>query len=493
MIPATLTRLEVLTLLGLTGASWGPWHTVAKVLDGTPLTSGERAIYEQCTGRSRRPSEPPAELVVIKGRRCGGTRVGGALVVHAAGFTDYADRLAPGERAVIGVAASDRAQAKVALGYAVAPFTEDAGLRPLVRPRSVWDTLRGLVTRQTRWGVDLTTGVSVEVHTAHFGKVRGRTFALLLADEVSFWQREDGSNPASEVLAAVRPGLVTLGGRLLVITTPYAKHGPVWDAFEAYYGREDAPVLVWKAASRVMNPTIPERVVLDALERDEASARAEWLGEFRSDVESFISREAIARVVMPGRTELPPRCHEPDAGEYLAFVDPAGGAGQDSMTLAIAHVEQEQDEAGALGRVLVVVDVIRETKPPFDPSTVVRDFAALVRAYGATVVHGDRYGGEWVAGAFTARGVAYAPCARSKSDLYRDFLPLVTTASVELLDHPRLVQQLHGLERHAGAAGRDHVDHARAGHDDVINSVAGAAVLISAAAAWPEPRLVSLG
>jgi hypothetical protein len=103
------------------------------------------------------------------------------------------------------------------------------------------------------------------------------------------------------------------------------------------------------------------------------------------------------------------------------------------------------------------------------------------------MVSGDRYGGEWVAGTFAARGVVYAPCPRSKSELYRDFLPLITTASVELLDAPRLVQQLHGLERDTGTAGRDLVDHGLAGHDDVVNAVAGACVLIQAAAAWPDP------
>jgi hypothetical protein len=93
-----LSRLEVMALLGLEGESWAAWGTVGKILDGSPLTAAEQAIYEQCTGRSRVPSEPPAEVFVIKGRRCGGTRVGGAFVVHAAGFTDYAGRASSDRR-----------------------------------------------------------------------------------------------------------------------------------------------------------------------------------------------------------------------------------------------------------------------------------------------------------------------------------------------------------------------------------------------------------
>jgi len=43
-----------------------------------------------------------------------------------------------------------------------------------------------------------------------------------------------------------------------------------------------------------MNPTIPEEVVSHAYEQDAAAARAEYGAQFRSDVETFVSREAAA-------------------------------------------------------------------------------------------------------------------------------------------------------------------------------------------------------
>jgi hypothetical protein len=46
-----------------------------------------------------------------------------------------------------------------------------------------------------------------------------------------------------------------------------------------------------------------------------------------------------------------------------------------------------------------------------------------------------------------------------------------------LLDHPRLVTQLCGLERRTARGGRDSIDHAPGGHDDLANAVAGAAAL----------------
>ena len=65
---------------------------------------------------------------------------------------------------------------------------------------------------------------------------------------------------------------------------------------------------------------------------------------------------------------------------------------------------------------------------------------------------------------------------RTKSDIYREFLPLVTSGRLELLDDPRLIKQLLALERRVSRAGRDTIDHAFGEQDDLANAVAGALV-----------------
>ena len=49
-----------------------------------------------------------------------------------------------------------------------------------------------------------------------------------------------------------------------------------------------------------MNPSVPESVVNRAIERDPASAAAEYNAEFRSDIDSFIPREVVDAVISPG-------------------------------------------------------------------------------------------------------------------------------------------------------------------------------------------------
>jgi hypothetical protein len=91
-------------------------------------------------------------------------------------------------------------------------------------------------------------------------------------------------------------------------------------------------------------------------------------------------------------------------------------------------------------------------------------------------VVGDRYGGEFPREQFRKHGVSYEPSPKFKNDLYRDLLPLLNSRKIELLDHPRLVNQLVGLERRTARGGKDSIDHAQGAHDDLANAAAGALV-----------------
>ena len=164
---------------------------------------------------------------------------------------------------------------------------------------------------------------------------------------------------------------------------------------------------------------------------------------------------------------------------YRGFTDPSGGSGGDSFTLAIAHAEVRG------GARVAVLDVVREQRPPFSPEATVAEFARVLRAYRVTTVAGDRYAGEWPGEQFRKHGVAYEPSERTKSELYAELLPLLNSGRVELLDHPRLLAQLASLERRTARGGRDSIDHAPGGHDDLANAAAGALVL-SVANACPH-------
>ena len=152
------------------------------------------------------------------------------------------------------------------------------------------------------------------------------------------------------------------------------------------------------------------------------------------------------------------------------------------MTLAIAHMKGNR----------AILDCVRERRAPFSPDGVVKEFADTLRSYGVSKVVGDRYGGEWPRERFRCHEITYVVSDRVKSDLYLTLLPLLNSGRVELLDHPRLVNQLIGLERRTSRAGKDSIDHQPGGHDDVANAVAGAVIIANAAAARPKVPMVAL-
>jgi hypothetical protein len=211
-----------------------------------------------------------------------------------------------------------------------------------------------------------------------------------------------------------------------------------------------------------MNPTIDEETIKTAMEEDPAAARAEWLAEFREDIETYLSPEFIEAVTIPGRHELP----KLDGFQYYGFIDPSGGS-RDSFSLAVAH----RDDNGR-----VILDLIREKKPPFSPEAVVSEYAAILKGYGVLQVQSDRYAGEWPREAFRKFDITVEPCKRTASELYAEFLPLVTSKKVELLENKRLLSQLTNLERRTRSGGRDLIDHPPGLHDDVSNAAAGACV-----------------
>jgi hypothetical protein len=123
------------------------------------------------------------------------------------------------------------------------------------------------------------------------------------------------------------------------------------------------------------------------------------------------------------------------------------------------------------------------------------EFSELLKSYNVRRISGDRYGGEWPRERFRVRGIEYVIADKPKSDLYRDLLPLLNSGRVELLDLPRLADQLTGLERRTARSGKDSIDHAPGTHDDIANAVAGSLLLAHAAAPalWRREALLIEG
>jgi hypothetical protein len=424
--------------------TWRAWLCFLRAFFALRPTRGDRKIFEECTGRSQWSREASKEAWLIVGTRAGKSFISALVATFLAVFRKH--RLSPGEKGYIIIVSPTKKQSGIIKGYLSTFFQDNEFLKPYL-------------VRETTEEVELSNRVVIAIISSDYKSLRGFTGLACIIDEVAFLGVEsESSRSDTEVVRALRSRLINTKGPLICISSPYAKRGELYKIHKRHYGKDGSRILVWQAPSLTMNPTLDQTAIDQALAEDFEGARADYLAEFRSDIESFVTREAVEACVVPGRYEILP-IH---GVRYSAFVDPSGGS-KDSMTLAISHEEKGKK----------VLDCIREATPPFSPDQVVEDFSILLLRYALRYVTGDRYAGEWPRERFRVYGITYQPAEKTKSDIYKDFLPLLNSGEVELLDHPKLVNQIINLERRTARGGRDSIDHPPGGHDDLANVVAG--------------------
>jgi hypothetical protein len=433
--------------------TWDAWLIVLKAAFGLPISDAQRDVFISVAGNRGMPSRRVRELWCLIGRRGGKSRIAAALAVYFACLVQH--RLARGEHGMVLVLAASQEQAKVVFNHAKAFLSESL-------------VLRQEIAAVTRHEIRLKNGITIAVHANSFRSVRGRTLSACIFDEVAFWRDETTATPDTETYTAVLPSLITTGGMLIAISTPYRRLGLLYSKHREYFGIDSDDVLVVQGASTTFNPSLSDAAIAAQRTADPAAALAEWDAEFRNDISAFLDDQTIDQAVEFGR----PLELSPVRGRfYKCFVDPSGGRG-DAYTIAIGHREgQGQSQR-------YVIDALRGKYPPhgttsFDPQCTTQEFAELCKSYGVSSVIGDNFSAEWCQSAWRQCGIYYTKSELTKSAIYLECLPLFTRGLVGLPDHPRLLRELRLLERHTHRSGRDTVDHGRSGHDDFANATCG--------------------
>jgi phage terminase large subunit-like protein len=171
---------------------------------------------------------------------------------------------------------------------------------------------------------------------------------------------------------------------------------------------------------------------------------------------AFLDGDSVSNAIVRGLKRIPPQ----DGRAYVAFVDMSGGSSDDAC-LGIAHYEN--------GRRLLDCLISQDGRPPFDPRAAVRKFVRALREYGVTKVMGDRYAGETFKRDFEAQDIDYVVSDKTKTEIYEAFEPTLNAGECELLDVPKLEEQLLTLVIRGAS-----IDHQPGGHDDWSNAAAGA-------------------
>lgn len=343
----------------------------------------------------------------------------------------------------------------------------------------------------------------------------GPTSIAVIADEVAKWRNADGTaNPASEVLATLRPTLATMarhGARIVLSSSPFG----LLDAHCEAFDRGDGPdQVVAFAESWIANPTLTE----DETRRLEPNARV-WSREYGA-----IPSASAAAAFDPADVDA---CFRPRAdglvlGTSILVVDPSSGRG-DPFTWAacrwawptIAQPERQQRTpvhavVGADGmtrlfpiddgrtgggpvidrdRAVLIVEAVEGVDVKFDASAagaVYTRAAATARRYGARRAFGDQRDLLACHSEFARRSIRYeslAWTAESKRIGVEILRRWLADRRLVLPDHAKLREQLIGFEARILPSGYETYAGRRGSHDDYC------ALLITAALAEHEGYL----
>jgi hypothetical protein len=297
--------------------------------------------------------------------------------------------------------------------------------------------------------------------------VRGPSAYLSIFDEACHYSRETGSIRGDlEVYRAVRPSMRVFKqaglAREMTITTPQAKEGVVWDAYEKRDERRDWQLTI-RAPSWVMDPNWSWDIWRTEQEKDPLGFAIEYGAEFADMISGAFTREEVDRALDKDR----PASLPPVAGRtHFGAIDPAFTS--DRFGIGVGHKQEPH----------VVADHLEAIAPPkggaVQLSQVLDRMKYLQARYGVRRWQTDQYAGEPIAQAARAAGmlVEVQPWGSGyKRKIYSTFFALMKQGNFKAPWSPVLERELVRLQVRQSPSGASVGHPAGAGETDDLADV----------------------
>ena len=430
-----------------------------QAMDGAPLTPDELVLFERYTGRpAPRPGGYPYG-VQLTGRQSGKPEMSGARLCYAA-----LGAVLAGQRdvACVGYSQDHRAAQRVLFGYVLRFFEQP------------W--LCGLVVTKTADTIELQGNVRICVLPCRPAAIRGLRCILVVLDELAHYRSSENLPLDKEAWRAALPTLLMTGGKLLALSSPYG---------------------AWGCSTTCTRHTTAttRRTCSCGDRRPRCLIRSAHCGGTRSDPDRRSrGRRGGDRRRVPAERVGAARRGDADGRGGRRSGGPAASAGREvsgARRRRDRHARGCQSLGGRRGpsrprggrRGRRRAALIR---PPFSVTAAAEQTAALCRAYGVSILRGDRFAAGFSDEAFTRAGLELRPAELTTSDAHLSLAAAIGSGRVRLLDHPELLKELRGLERRRGGS-KDRVSHRVGAHDDL------AAVVSGLVARTPKPTRIGAG
>lgn len=302
------------------------------------------------------------------------------------------------------------------------------------RLRTISDilTVLGIVHTKTQTEIKFSNRpFIIRVYPAHARFAVGYTCVFLLCDEVARWRDDEtGANPATQVLASIRPAMATQpNAHEFLISSPWSTTDAHWDAMQE--GENDNQT-VCHAPSWVANPTLTE----EGTKADEPDEQT-WLREYAAQAmtateERLFSPDLLAQCIE--HIDLP---RNPEPGDQVVC-GADWGFSRNSSALVVCHIS-------LLGVYHVAELMVIAPKPgmPLKPSEVAAEATHTMKSHGATVCLADVHYREAMDEHLRKDGCHQAPApVKDVATQYIRMRSLMAKGLLKLPAHQSLIRDL---------------------------------------------------
>lgn len=377
-------------------------------------------------------------LVMVVGGRSGKTFFGALRLLYLALFLRL-DKLQPGQEGKCWFVAPELDLATEGLNFVRGRLEADPRLRALMlnAPKPGVKAERLVIRRDDGKVVAFETKAAKRMGITE----RGRVILGAVLDECAFFFDESYRVNDVEIFNAIQPR-VMVGGQLLLLSTPWAESGLLYDLYKANHPKEggspsSALAVLGVTPTMRSDPDILEQVATAVAideQRGTKNAQREFFCKFlaTSAVLFFAPEDLNASIATPG--ELPT---EPPLG---AHVGAGGDVGLVKNSSAIA-VALRVDNS-------LLVPVVEEKHPDqgqaLKPSEVWELFASTLRAWGAWALALDQAERESAREDLGKAGLTVTNAA-STMECLTELRTALRERRIRMVDDPLLREQLRSI------------------------------------------------
>ena len=378
---------------GLTTAS-PVQRAICRAADGLPLgdLANDPTVVSVFGGPAALvllPNEPPKEIYIVASIRSGKSLFSAALALKIALTIDLSF-LAKSEIARVSVVSLDKDKAGAVMSHLRGALEREGGVlrRCLVTsPKPTAERVR--VRRDDGRIVEIVIAAGKQAG----GSLVSRWSCAAIFDEAARMQGQaDGVVNFEDMRGSVIARLSLLkGAQLIVVTSPWAARGPIYEAVQKYTGKPSRLMVMVRATGPELNPVLWTPEAVEEVRRtDESAYITDVLGEF-ADVEGglFLAQD-LANATRPEPETLP----RAPGWTYTAGMDPATRS--NAWALVVVGFKPSDDGEVSGDRYVVVRtrQWLGSSREPLKAKEVLPEIAAELKEYGIDEVYTDQFGAD---------------------------------------------------------------------------------------------------